>query len=181
MGIKILRLIKIICFIIIIFNFLIPIAVAQKMSIPARIQAAMFSKVFKYDTQLKGKEPIHLLIIFDHKTNSEKDELVKTFESASIVVKTIHDKEIKNKYNITVFDSVDVVYIMPGLEGHSILCKEKKKLSIAGVSKYAEEGHVSITLGLVQDKPRFFISMPSLKGEEHNLSANLLKLSKVYK
>ena len=146
----------------------------QQMQIPARIQAATFSKIFKYDTQLRDINPLKILIVYDSRSRSAKDELMEAFKNASLEVESAVSAELTRKIN-----TADVIYFMPGLETNSSACKTHKKLSIAGMAKSAESGDVSVALGLVNNKPRLFVNMSSLLNEEHDLSANVLKISQV--
>ena len=170
------RLHKLKIFIWLLLFLLIPEVVpSQQMDIPARIQVATLSKIFKYVPSLRAKNPVKLLLVYDKKTKSDKENFVTAFENASVEVKAVLPDEIEN-----IISGYDVVYFMPGLQDHAELCKKHKKLSNAGVAKYAQNGEVSIALGLENDKPRLFINMSSLKNEGIHLSANLLKIAKVF-
>lgn len=148
----------------------------QSLAIPGRIQAATFSKVFKYSTRLRGTEPIRLLIVYNDGQRRERDELLEAFKNAAVSGFAVSNKELVNK-----IDSADVVYFLPGLEDHTNLCKQKEKLSISAHTPYTEQGQVSISLGLVQDRPRLFVHLSSLSREGHDLSASILKISQVFR
>jgi hypothetical protein len=151
-------------------------AVCQDMQVPIRIQAATFSKVFKYDSKLKGKNPIRLLVVYNNRSREVKEQLLEACQNASIKASAVIPEQLENRIK----DS-DVVYFMPGTQHLNQLCKKQKKLSIAGLEKYAKTGQISIALGLHNDKPRLYVNITSLMQEDHNLSANLLKIVQVYK
>ncbi len=148
---------------------------AQNMETPVLLQVATFVKVFKYDTELKDDGEISLLIIYNSRTRSIKDEMSQAFKDAGVNVKAVQQGEIEQHIK-----DYDIVYMMPGTNRVSAICKKYKKLSITGITRYAEEGHASVALGLLNDKPRLFVNLDSLKQEGHTLSANLLKVVKVY-
>ncbi|MBP7460373.1 MAG: hypothetical protein KBA26_03715 [Candidatus Delongbacteria bacterium] len=153
-----------------------PAMSAQEMPIPLRIQAATFSKMFKYDNSLQGKNPIRVLIVFDDKTKTVKKELESAFRSSSIETSAVTSEMLEQ----TILNS-DVVYFMPGMEDQAHLCKKYKKLSIAGIATYAVKGDVSITVGLENNYPRLMVNMTSLISEGHDLSAGLMKFVKLLK
>jgi molybdopterin converting factor small subunit len=148
----------------------------QSLDIPGRIQAATFSKVFKYSTRLRGTDPIRLLIVHNGRQRRELDELMQAFNNAAVVSFDVSYQELNQK-----IDSADVVYFMPGLENYTDICKQKEKLSISAYTPYTEKGNVSISMGLVQDRPRLFVHLSSLSKEGHDLSASILKISQVFR
>ncbi len=116
-----------------------------------------------------------MLIVYNGTSKSSKDELLAQLDK-SIEAKGISPEEIEQNIKNT-----DVVYFMPGLQEKSKICKANKVLTITGISKYVEEGDISIALGILNDKPKIFINVTSLKSEEQNLSSDLLRIAKVYK
>jgi hypothetical protein len=145
------------------------------MPMPVNIQAALLTKVLKFNSHLAEKSLIHMLIVYNGTSKSSKDELLAQLDK-SIEAKGISPEEIEQNIKNT-----DVVYFMPGLQEKSKICKANKVLTITGISKYVEEGDISIALGILNDKPKIFINVTSLKSEEQNLSSDLLRIAKVYK
>lgn len=148
---------------------------AQTMPIPANIQAALMTKVLKFNSKLADKPSIKMLVVYDASSRLGKDELVNE------LVKSMEVKAVVSSELGSFIHDYDVVYFMPGAQENWSLCKENKVLTIAGVSKYAEDGTVSIAFGLQNDKPKIFVNISSLKSEEQNLSSELLRIAKVYK
>lgn len=149
---------------------------ANRMPIPTRIQVALFSKIFQYDSSLRSLSTIKLLIVYDSHSIRIKDDFVNTFQKASFEVGFTTEDKLKN-----VINNYDVVYFMPDTKANAALCRQYKKLSIAGISQYAESGEVTIGLGLVQDTPRVFVNVTTLEEEGHSLSPQILQIAKVYK
>ncbi len=150
--------------------------IGKSMEIPLRIQAALFYKIISHDPSLKDKEHVRLLIVYDNSTRKLKDECLIVFKKASFEV----GSTTPNKLAETLGD-YDVVYFMPNLTSLASVCRENKKLSVAGVSKSTEKGEITIGLGLVQDLPRVYINLTTLEKEGHDLSPNILQIAKVYK
>ena len=68
---------------------------------------------------------------------------------------------------------------MPGVTSTKQQSASKGILSISGVPSYAENGSVSIGLGVEDGKPKIIINMSQLKAEKQELSADLLKIAKI--
>jgi hypothetical protein len=77
--------------------------------------------------------------------------------------------------------SSSVVYMMPGadLEQVTQFCASTKLLTISGLPSFAEQGHVSVSIGKKDDRPQIIVNLSRLKTEEHDLSADVLKLAKI--
>ena len=150
-------------------------AFAQNMDTPVLLQVATFVKVFKYDATLKDKSSLKLLIVYSSGNKTVKDELLKAFRDASVQVNAATLDELDG-----LIHEYDVIYLMPGVQSASGLCKQHKKLSISGLGRYAQDGLASVALGLVNDKPRLFVNLESLQEEGHTLSAKLLQVVQVF-
>ena len=166
-----------VCSLFLIFGMILPIQKlsAQVMPVPINIQAALMSKVLKFNSKLAEKSSIKILIVYNADSKICKDEMVAELVK-SMEVKAINPSELEASIK-----GYDVVYFMPGAQENWNLCKENKVLTISGISKYTEDGSVSIAFGLLNDKPKIFVNISSLKAEEQNLSSDLLRIAKVYK
>lgn len=148
--------------------------VCAQYEIPSRIQAALLNKVLKFShnhTDKKNK----VLIIYNPKTRKVSNELNMELKN---------DMEVKMVMSTAIpgdISSYNVVYFMPGLQEKTSICKNKKILSVSCVQKYAENGKTSLAFGLVNNKPKIYINMSSLKEEEQSFSADILRIAKVYK
>ena len=144
--------------------------------LPINIQAALLTKVLKLNPKLAEKAEYKILIVYNNSSKVSKDELISELTSKKMNVKAVLLYELEQNIK-----NCDVVYFMPGLQDKDGICKAYKVLSITGVSKYVEDGDVSVAFGLINDKPKIFINVTSLKMEEQNLSSDLLRIAKVYK
>lgn len=155
---------------------LAPLKAASMMTIPSRIQAALFQKIFHYVTAFETSPDYRLLIVYNPRTETQKDDLVAALSSERIQVFACDISRL-SEY----IDGADVVYFMPESEAGAEMCKKKGKLSVSGVPGHARNGIVSISLGLVNDQPRIFINLNSLQAEGHEVSVGLLKYAQVYR
>ena len=156
--------------------FIVKTCYASALPIPARIQAALFSKVFQYEHSLKSKESVRILIVYEERDYKVKDELVTAFLRAGF------DVEYSNAKDITKYISgFDVVYFMNGTYDLTHLCKENNVLSISSNPKIVQSGDISIGIGLVNDLPRIFINLTGIELEGFKVSSQLLKIAVVYK
>ena len=164
-------------YILLLFSFFLCfIAKAQSVSLPINIQAALLAKVLKLNPKLSDKPQIKVLIIYNNSSKMSKEELLSQLLLKNMQAKAVLLSDLEE--NVKNFD---VVYFMPGAQDKDGICKANKVLTITGVSKYVEDGEVSIAFGLLNDKPKIFINVTSLKQEEQNLSSDLLRIAKVYK
>ena len=148
---------------------------SQSITIPPRIQAALFLKIFKYESALRDKGAIKVLIVFDEVVESEKNELVRSMENASFIVNAVKPGELEE--NIADFDAA---YFMQGLHEYGQVCKKYNVLSISTFPKNVEEGYISLAIGIYDAKPRIYVNLASLKREGSNISAELLRFAQVF-
>jgi hypothetical protein len=149
---------------------------AQPGFLPMDIQAALLSKIIKMDFKLAAKEQVKVLVVYSGKSNSMKEDLVAELENRNFIVKAVFPGDVEQNVK-----NYDVVYFMPGLTDNTGACKTNKVLTITGVSKYVENGQISIAFDIQNDKPKIFVNVTSLKMEDQNLSSDLMRIAKVYK
>ena len=72
--------------------------------------------------------------------------------------------------------SLDRLREAPPATGSNI---DRRVLSISGASSQAEDGTVAVAVGAFEGKPKIYVNLQRLKSDAHELSADILKLSKV--
>jgi len=147
---------------------------SQIMPVPENIQAALLPKVLKFNPNFAQKTKIRMLIVYDNDSQTSKEDLINGL-GASIDAKAIHSNELEQ--NIS---NCDLVYFMPGIQDESAICKSHKILSVTGISQYVEKGQISIGFGILNNKPKIFISLSSLEKEGQSISSELLRIAKVF-
>lgn len=66
------------------------------------------------------------------------------------------------------------------LESIANIARNNSILTITGVPEYVENGTLTISLGLKKNnKPEIIVNLNSMRAEKHELSSQLLKLSKI--
>lgn len=149
---------------------------AQGAALPMNIQAALLTKVLKFNPKFADKPQVKVLIIYNRSTRLNKEELVSELAAKNIDVKAVQPDELGNNIK-----NCDIVYFMPGISDQDGICKANKVLTISGAARFVEEGQMSIAFGVQNDKPRIYINVTSLKSEDQNISSELLRIAKVYK
>ena len=116
-----------------------------------------------------------MTIVYNSKTESQKNMLYREMKDR-MYIKSISESEVA-----TIGRGTDIIYFMPGCEGASEICKQHKILSIAAVAKPVKSGNVSVAIALENEKPRVFVSLSSLRAEDHTLSMDILRIADVSK
>lgn len=150
---------------------------AESMPVPAKVQAAILKKILVYDKALQGKSGIRFLLVGAEKNAAVSEEIAEAFKELGIATSAIRADELASKLN----DST-VAYLLPGTASALVkkACIDKGALSVSGQPSYAENGEVSVSIGVREDgKPLIIIHLAELKAQGHDFSAELLKLAKV--
>lgn len=150
---------------------------AESMSVPGKLQVALFLKILSYDRAIKNDVKIGIL------DGSAKSDIESSFQSVqgqkisgfsfSVVDLSVSElSSMKAK-------GIDVLYITPDNKANisNILksSRNNKVLTITGVPDYVNDG-VSVGIGLKNGKPDILVNLSSSKSEDHELSSQLLKL-----
>ncbi|MBI2418526.1 MAG: DUF4154 domain-containing protein [Ignavibacteriales bacterium] len=136
---------------------------AAAQTVPAPLQAALFKKILSFDKTLAGKSDIEVVVI----------------GGAADIISALNGVGIKAKAGSAA--EGDVVYVAAGATPPKAATAKAGILSVSGSSAFAENGQVSVAIGIEDGKPKIFINMNQLKAERHEFSADLLKLAKVIK
>jgi hypothetical protein len=150
---------------------------AEAVTVPAKLQAVLFKKIFAYDTALQGVGEVKVLVVYPAGGAEEARRLTGAFGEAGLTASAaeVHDATAR-------LGGARVVYLLPGAEAalaHAAAAG-KQVLSVAGLPALAERGAVSVALGQGADgKPEIVVNRTRLKAEGHDLSANLLRLARV--
>jgi len=148
---------------------------AQPMAVPLQLQATILQKIFSYDRTLEHRAPKVLIVTADA-NDPQVGELKATLIRLGSTV------DVTSAANLAAqVDGASAVYIMPGqlTDAVSRTCAQHSILSVSGVPAWAEQGRVSIAIGLAGGKPEIVVSLQRSKAERHDLSSRLLRLSRV--
>ncbi len=147
---------------------------AQEMPVPTKVQAVIFAKIFKFDQTLIDKGSFDVLIIYSDA--SVKDDVAKAFKENGISVSDVNATDFSGKAS-----GASVAYVCPGVKVDKTLFSKNSILSITGLPSLVENGDVAIGIDLQNKKPKIIVNLKQLKSENHDISANLLKLAKIIK
>lgn len=162
-------------FFICVFFFLSNSLFAQNISVPENIQAALLSKVLKYNPQIPKNQKIKILVVYNKSSENNKDEFIEGLNN-SLEIQAVYPNEIEQHIVNT-----HVVYFMAGIHDYAALCKKYNVLSVTGFSKDVEEGEVSLGFVIKNNKPIIVVNLNSLDKEEQSFSSDILRISKIYK
>jgi hypothetical protein len=146
---------------------------AKDADIPPALQVGLFSRVFQYSPELE-KEFITIQLVYSDADYAKCISLKNEFEDAGfiVIISNIKD-EFKAEGDVVYYFSKALQdiksYVKPGV------------LTIAIDSEYAEDGKVSLALGLVNNLPRVYLNLDQLEREKITMSARLLQIAIVIK
>lgn len=149
--------------------------IAQTQKVPAKMQAALFKKIFLFDKTIKDQSDIKIYIVFDEKSKNEKSEISKAFAEEGIKSEAF----TKAQFTANASECL-VVYIAGNLIVSPDIFTENKILSLSGNQDLVKKGDVSIGLALENGKPKILINKNQLINEKHEVSSQLLKLAEVW-
>jgi hypothetical protein len=142
---------------------------SQENSIPPKIQAAFFGKIFSnFDPVLKGKNPVLCVVVYD--TDQEKNEMVAAFQEVGFTVRAVKSSQPIGEADIVYFAGKTKV---SGVQGKNIV-------SVSNSIAQVESGSAVMGLGLENSKPKIHINLNAAKTLGRAYPAALLKLAKVY-
>jgi hypothetical protein len=141
------------------------------------VQAAILKKVLAYDRALSTRRNVKFLLVGAEANPGVADELSDAFKEMGIPADRARSDELTRKV-----DDATVVYMMTVIGANAVkrTCRERSVLSVSGFPGFAERGDVSVAIGLREDgKPQIIVNVGQLKSEGHELSAELLSLSRI--
>jgi hypothetical protein len=148
---------------------------AQTTSVPLPLQGTILQKIFSYDRTLEHRIPKVLIVasdLNDPQASELKATLVRLGSTAVITTAAAMPAQAAG---------AAAAYFMPGqltdLLGRT--CVQHHILSVSGVPTWAEQGRVSIAIGLAAGKAEIVVNLKRSKAEAHDLSSRLLRLARV--
>ncbi len=145
---------------------------AQRMAVPANLQAAIFKKILGFDKTLQSKGKIEVAVVYGDV--AVKDAITEAFKDLGISA-----VPLKSELASANLNGASVVYIAPGAAPPRQLCIREGVLSISGVASLVEKGQVSIGISVEGGKPKILIHKGQLKSEGHELSEDILEMARI--
>ncbi len=155
-------------------NFLSAAVFAQDMPVPVHVQAQLFKKILSYSLSVSDAA-------------NPKIAIVEPSDGAGTA---IQDAFTRNKLDKTQLISADdfissngkgyeVAYICPGVKTNKLrkVFTSGKILSISGVPEYYENGTVSVSLTMKNNKSQILINVDRARSEGHRFAASFLKMT----
>ncbi len=153
------------------------------MPVEAKLQAAILAKVFVYDRTLVGREELKVVLVYAGTKKADYlQELHSGFADSGIASETVTESELDSALEGASKDAA-AAYISPGVDAEvaAAICQEHGVLTITGLPRLVERGKVSVGIGVRAGRPSILVHLPHAVSEGHDLSADLLKLAKIYR
>lgn len=150
---------------------------AQELEVPAKLQAALFKKLFAYATTLQGQGVARVVVA--HAAGSERTagQVVAAFKDVGVEASALEARAAA-----AALGPRSVLYVVPGTDAPAALARATLLgvLCVSGSPQLAEAGKVAVGLGKSADgRTQIVISRARLKEERQELSANVLALARV--
>lgn len=156
--------------------FLATLTSANDMPVGAEQQGEIFTRVFSFDRTLAERDAIELLVVYDGTPTGLVGDVLSSFQRAGIVASTASASDLPARIH-----EASVVYFMPGVDAEALsgLCADTKVLTISGMPALTEEGTVAVGVDWRDERPEVVVHLGRLKAEGHDISSELLRLSRV--
>jgi hypothetical protein len=144
--------------------------------LPPRLQAALFRKIFLYETDL-GRGPPDVLILAGRLSSGRAQEMVQAFSEAGVEASAAEPGG-----RLPTINQRTVIYAFPDVPKAELrrLATSARALTISGDPEMALSGRVSVALRRKADgHPEILVNLPVLQADGRELSASLLKLATV--
>jgi hypothetical protein len=150
---------------------------AQEVPLTAKIQVALFKKIFAYDKVIARPFSAKVLIVYAPGHRRDADALLREFSAAGLNPVAVLESEIHANS-----EGASALYVLPRA-GHAALRDVSvplKLLTISGAPSYAESGYVAVALAVRPDgRPEIVVNLARARAEGHDLSSDLLKLARI--
>jgi hypothetical protein len=142
----------------------------------AKVEAIMFGKVFKYVKTIKPAN-VNILVVYD-KLGEKPNKIIAAFKKEKYQTTSTEKSELKS-----VISNFNVIYLVPGvnISDEIELFKKNKVLVISGDPGLVSSGTAGIAVASENKKPVIYLNLKSLTATGHDVSFELINLSKVYK
>lgn len=149
---------------------------SQITRLDAKVEAIMFGKVFKYVKTIKPTN-VNILVVYD-KSGEKPNKIIAAFKKEKFQTVSTEKNELKS-----VISNFNVVYLVPGINisDELELFKKNKVLVITGDPGLVSSGTAGIAVASENKKPVIYLNLKSLTSTGHDVSFELINLSKVYK
>ena len=144
------------------------------MSVPIKLQAAIFKQLFKHISRLKTLEGVRVAVL--HKGDQvTADEVAGEFQRFKVDAKVYHLEEMKNLPG-----KIDAVYFLDTTAEAADICEKNRILSMTGYDRLVDSGGVSIAVDLGRDrKAKLIVNLVRLQFEDYQIDTAILRMLKM--
>ncbi len=147
---------------------------SQEMPVPLHVQAQLFKKIFGYSLSLS--DPNNPKIVIVEPTGGTGTPIQDAFTKIKLEKTRLMSAD---EFISTNGKGYEVAYICAGNKTDKLrkIFTSGKILSISGVPAFYDNGTVSISLTLKNNKSQILINVDRAKAEGHRFSASFLKMT----
>lgn len=138
---------------------------------PAKIQTALYKKIFSY-CKVLTKDGINLAVLADD-TNPEIDEIIRGFGNIGISVTEVKSEKIYNQ------SKFNVLYVAKSSKSIVSQCNNKGILCVSCTPDDVQENLAALSIYSENNKPKIIVNMVVLKSQNHEISSEVLKLATI--
>lgn len=155
------------------------LATAADMQVPVKLQVTLYKKLFLYDPALQGAGGVRVLVV--HAPGADAAATARAVASAfgGVGVKATTAETSAAAAQLATHN---VLYVLdgPGLQPLLQEAARRSILCVSGHPELAERGQVAVGLARSGDgRPEIVVHLRRLRAEGHELSANLLRLTRI--
>ncbi len=155
---------------------LVALPFCAQAQVPPPLQASTFDKIFDFDRALVDRVKLKVLLVHDAAGRDAAVALQQAFSVAAIAA-----EPVPLSAAVARFGEGTVAYVWPATATPDLLkaAATARVLTIAGEAALAEQGKVSVGLGMRGDKADIVVNLDRVGQEGHDFSAQLLKFARV--
>jgi hypothetical protein len=157
------------------FLVAIPAAAAVDDPVPVHVQALMFKRIFHYDKAIDARAMM-VLVAYTDEEALDMEDVVAAFRLVGLSAAGVRAQELTEQVRAT------AVYLMRGANSPALRQRllRGKLLTICGAPEMVQAGEASISLARTPDgKPQIVVNVRRARDEGHELSSELLRLSRL--
>ena len=144
-------------------------------------QTSMFKRILSYDRSLRQSERVVVLVVARSKASAAAEKAATAFRESEMYPAVVTVGGLNDDLTAALSPGSTVIYVMPDVDVTKVkdFAALKGFLTLSGVPSHADEGYVSVSVEVENDRPKIVVNLPRLEEERHQLAAELLGLARV--
>lgn len=144
--------------------------------VPEEIQAILFRRILSLNTVLAQFRDYRVLVVETPSDGGRSREIVRALSAVGITAVAVRPEDLDAQVSQS---TVIYVPLTGPTDRMKQLCASRQALSISGIAEHAENGDVSIALGMKDDgRAEIIINTKRLQLERHDFLPDLMRLAR---